>query len=266
MSFEQRAKLTSHPLGKKLFTLMAKKQTNLAVAADVTTKEKLLLLANQVGPDICFLKTHIDIIEDFDWDLIEQLQALAKKHNFLLIEDRKFADIGSIVQAQYTGGLYKIAQWADIVICHALAGPGIITGLKKTAPEKNRGILLLAQMSSAENLIDASYSKRVVEMAEQHQDLVVGFICQGACSTNPGFIYMTPGINLTMSGDSLGQQYNTPEYVIKEKGSDIIIVGRGIYQAQDPQVAAKLYREAAWNAYQERITMKAEYKQAAAAQ
>lgn len=39
-------------------------------------------------------KTHIDIIEDFDQDLIHQLQQRSKEHDFLIFEDRKFADIG----------------------------------------------------------------------------------------------------------------------------------------------------------------------------
>ena len=41
------------------------------------------------------MQTHIDIIEDFDEDLIKQLQDLNKKHDFLIFEDRKFADIGT---------------------------------------------------------------------------------------------------------------------------------------------------------------------------
>lgn len=43
-----------------------------------------------------FTQTHIDIIEDFDHDLVEQLQALSQKHDFLIFEDRKFADIGML--------------------------------------------------------------------------------------------------------------------------------------------------------------------------
>ena len=39
-------------------------------------------------------QTHIDIIEDFDQELITRLQELSRKHDFLIFEDRKFADIG----------------------------------------------------------------------------------------------------------------------------------------------------------------------------
>ena len=47
--FDQRASLAQNPTGRKLFELMARKQSNLAVAADVPTVERLLELAEQVG-------------------------------------------------------------------------------------------------------------------------------------------------------------------------------------------------------------------------
>jgi len=40
---------------------METKKTNLCVAVDITKKHQLLNLANLLGPEICILKTHIDI-------------------------------------------------------------------------------------------------------------------------------------------------------------------------------------------------------------
>lgn len=249
---QQRAQLATNPVAQKLFTIMDQKKTNLALAADVITKAELLRLADLVGPEICILKTHIDIITDFDWDLIMQLQELAHKHNFLICEDRKFADVGTTVQSQYAGGIYHIEQWADIIIAHGIFGPSIIDALQKTESSKPHGLLLLAQLSTEHNLITDEYTQAVINMGLSHPDFVMGFICQQQCTHDPRFIHATPGVNFAASG-SFDQSYNTPERVIKERKSDIIIVGKGIYTAPNPCEAAHRYRTAGWQAYQQKI-------------
>lgn len=253
-SYQARAKTTLVATGKKLLQLMDEKQTNLALSADVTTSAELLKLADSIGPEICVLKTHIDIIDDFTPALTTQLHELADKHNFMIFEDRKFADIGNTVQHQYAGGVYKIVEWADMVNAHSLPGPGIIEGLAKATLHRERGLILLAEMSSEGHLMNVDYMHATLKMAKDHPDFVMGFITQHALSDSPQWINMTPGIKLIPGTDALGQQYNTPESAIIENGTDVIIVGRGIIKADDPVAEAKKYRERGWNAYKRRLS------------
>lgn len=253
LTYSQRAALTPNPTAKKLLAIMDQKQTNLCVAADFIFKQEILDFAHAVADEICIFKTHIDIVEDFDIDLIIQLQRLAEKHNFLIFEDRKFADIGKTVQLQYQNGIYNIADWAPITNTHTVAGPGSIEALKEIGLEKGNGLLLLAEMSPKGNLATGEYTTKSIKMAEAHKDFVIGFISTQKLAGDE-FIYMTPGVQLQTGGDKHGQQYNTPESVILEKQSDIIIVGRGITESANHQTTAKKYREAGWNAYQQRLS------------
>lgn len=255
MKYQDRIKLTQNPTAQRLFEVMAEKESNLSLAADLTDANELIRLVDQVGDSICLLKTHIDIVTNFSEDLVVALDDLRKKHKFLIFEDRKFADIGNTVKLQYSQGVYKMVDWADIVNAHVVPGPGIIEGLREVGLPKGRGLLLLAEMSSIGNLATDKYTQTALEWGETYKDFVMGYISRGIKNNselkkyyNPAMIYMTPGVQLKVGNDNLGQNYLTPDYVINE-GSDIIIVGRGIYQASDPASEAKRYRQAGWDAY-----------------
>ncbi|MBU0613331.1 orotidine-5'-phosphate decarboxylase [Patescibacteria group bacterium] len=261
--YTERANSAKNPVATKLLRLMDEKQTNVALAIDEPDAGLVLELADQIGPELCILKTHIDIVEGFSDDFVSKLISLSKKHNFLIFEDRKFADIGNTVKMQYGKGIYKIVEWSDMVNAHIVPGPGIIEGLEEVAKEsgKERALILLAQMSSKGNLATDEYTKKAVEMAKEYSDFVIGFIGNGgnveelaklSKLNNSQFIIMTPGVKLGGGDDALKQQYTTPADVI-EAGSDIIIVGRGIYGADNPLASAKEYRQVAWEAYQKRL-------------
>ena len=194
---------------------MARKRSNLAVAADVGTVQEVLRIAEAAGPHIAVLKTHVDIFNEWNGSIAAQLRKLAEEHgemphvgtvplslfllmpgmeadgrqrpstglhgqpgkwrvrpaglscdgskarqttaplsiqycmcpsdarcgheaaegvvrcaDFMIFEDRKFADIGNTVVAQYGGGIYRIADWSDMTNAHLVPGTGIIDGLK----------------------------------------------------------------------------------------------------------------------------------------
>ncbi|ELR19526.1 orotidine 5'phosphate decarboxylase [Acanthamoeba castellanii str. Neff] len=245
LAFAERVDKCQSAVGKKLLRLMEQKKSNLSVAADVTSKSELLTLADKLGPHICMLKTHADIVRDWDANTGKELKELADKHHFLLFEDRKFADIGYVAQQQYGGGPFGICDWADVVTVHLVAGASVVTSLKETAAQKGqeRGALLIAQMSTADaaSKQEEGSVERALAAARAHTDFVVGFICQeNVLAKNPeesaSFLYCTPGVRIGSQGDGLGQTYRTPEMVI------------------DPVAAAREYQEKAWAAYTARCS------------
>lgn len=177
---------------------------------------------------------------------------------------------GNTVVLQYSKGVHKIASWAHITNAHTVPGPSIITGLASVGTPLGRGLLLLAEMSSAGTLAKGDYTTATVQMARDRRDFVIGFIAQRRMEDIPrssdetseeveDFLVLTPGVALESKGDTMGQQYNTPKDVVLEAGCDIIIVGRGIYgktdtvDVQAAQSQAVRYQTEGWTAYEERL-------------
>jgi len=221
----------------KIRNISDTKKSKIILSADLTNKNKLLELLDQVGPYIMGVKMHADIITDIDETFIDDLVELKKKHNFIIIEDRKFADIGNIVQLQSK----YITQYADLITVHAICGQSIIDGLRENCVNNDCCILLIAQMSTENNLIDQHYIKHTVGLAQNNRDVVIGFICQEKLADD--FLHFTPGVNISTKSDNLGQTYQSPSHLLDNKKVDYLIVGRGIYESNDPILSAKLYMD-----------------------
>ena len=245
LSYEQKLETAEHSFAKKILEIAIEKRSNLIASADFITTKELLDFADIVGPHIVALKTHIDILNDFDADeTILPLKDLATKHNFLLMEDRKFADIGNTQQLQFSYGTYKISNWADLVTSH------VIGGSKSLDCFMNVGVVAILGMSSEGTLTDSHYREEALKVIENHPS-IIGCVAQNEVSDQ--LLLFTPGVNLGTSGDDKGQQYNSPEYLIRNYGTDFIIVGRGIYKADEPEQEALRYKNEGWKAYQDSL-------------
>ncbi|UKB83246.1 orotidine-5'-phosphate decarboxylase [Chryseobacterium sp. MEBOG06] len=248
-SYEQKLQNTQHSVSKKLLETALAKKSNLIASADVTTTQELLDLAEKVGPHIIALKTHIDIISDFDYEqTITPLKEIAAKHQFLLMEDRKFADIGNTQELQFTSGVFKITDWADFVTSQ------VIGGFESLDCFSNVGVVAIVGMSSKGALTTANYREEALKVALSHPN-VIGGVSQNKIPEE--LLLFTPGVNLADSGDGKGQQYNTPEHVFKTLHTDFIIVGRGIYKSDNPELSAVTYKNEGWNAYINSLEKKA---------
>lgn len=130
-------------------------------------------------------------------------------------------------------------------------------------PPHARGLLLLAEMSSEGNLMTEEYTAACVKTAQAHRDFVVGFVSQHSLNATEGdnFLCLAPGVTLPpegadtagLTGDGKGQRWRDPKEVVGRDGIDVVIVGRGVLNAEDRGKEAERYRRRAWEAYEERI-------------
>jgi len=192
------------------------KKGKLCVAADLTNSNDLFNLINKIGNYISVLKLHCDIIEDWNDNTIKTLIKLKRTYNFLIWEDRKFADIGIIVHKQLNKGIYKISSWADLISMHLISGPDILNQVD------NIGIIGICSMSSKGALTDDTYLAKSKFYLEQNNNSI-GIVTQKDCDTN--LLKIVPGISINKYQDCKGQQYSNPS---DKKWADLLVVGRYI--------------------------------------
>ena len=198
-----------------------RKKGRLCFSADIENPKKLIEVVDRVGMHISICKIHIDLV-DFSKlpreHFIELLLELAIKHNFMIMEDRKFVDISLIVKKQYR----NIKGWADLVTVHGSVADEVLSVLS--------GALFVANMSNQ----TFDYTKKALRLAKSHANHLTGFITQHRIDP---LICMTPGVNLTVK-TNMDQNYCLPP--TKEE-TDVVIVGRGIYDTENVGKTAELY-------------------------
>ncbi len=250
-----------NPLARQWMETVVSKQSMVVLAADRYTMAGLTELLEDVSPYVAALKTHVDLVEDWKAESWAEFCNKAKDADMLIFEDRKHGDIGKIARDQM-GGVYDSRSWADLMTAHLISGPSVLDGMAEGWGNVGRhgGVLLLAQMSSAGNLLEIpGYTDAVVEAGKEHP-ACFGFIGNGSRADElaelrkkVGEVKMiwTPGVNLVTGDAELGQRYGDPTEAVLA-GSDGIIVGSGIHRADNPTEAAKLYADVSWNALLQR--------------
>ena len=210
---------------EKVNNIIKAKKSNICLAADVETVNELFSIIEELGEYICILKIHYDIIIDFHDNLEETILRLNEyklKYNFLIWEDRKFADIGMVMVRQVKN---HISRWADIISVHS------ISGLESVKVLDFISIFLIGELSSKGSLTDSNYIIRSSIIAEE-MDNIIGIVCQHKIKCDK--LMVVPGISIKNSEDGMGQQHCSIDSPSK-KFADIYVVGRGILQSDNPK-------------------------------
>ncbi len=196
-----------------LQSISESKKSKLIFSADISNCQKIIEIIEKIGKHIVACKIHSDMIDNFE-TYIPELIELSIKHNFLIMEDRKFNDISYIVNMQYK----KFRNWVDLVTVHSLVTNDVLSVLS--------GCLIVANMSNN----NYNFKEKALQMAKDNKDNVVGFITQERINMN-GMVCMTPGISSSNTKID-DQKYRTSD----EVDTDYIIVGRAIYNSKEDEI------------------------------
>ncbi|WP_299948042.1 orotidine-5'-phosphate decarboxylase [uncultured Ruegeria sp.] len=217
----------------------------LIVALDVPNALQGLAMAEELGEAVSFYKIGLGMLTGGGLALANELKQEHGKRIFL---DMKLFDIGNTVENAVRG----LAQFdLDFLTVHG--DPHVVRAAKEGTAGKGLKILAVTILTSLNrDDLDASLLKEgdiqelVVERAaialEAGADGVIASPQEAALIRSlpqaEGKLIVTPGVRPT--GSALGDQKRvaTPASAIAD-GADHIVVGRPIYQADNPRAAAE---------------------------
>ncbi|WP_108861828.1 orotidine-5'-phosphate decarboxylase [Ruegeria sp. Alg231-54] len=217
----------------------------LIVALDVPNALQGLAMAEQLGDSVSFYKIGLGMLTGGGLALANELKQEHGKRIFL---DMKLFDIGNTVENAVRG----LAQFdLDFLTVHG--DPHVVRAAKEGAAGKDLKILAVTILTSLNrDDLDASLLKEgnvqdlVVERAaralEAGADGVIASPQEAALiralPQAEDRLIVTPGVR--PAGAALGDQKRvaTPANAVAD-GVDHIVVGRPVYQADDPKAAAE---------------------------
>jgi uridine monophosphate synthetase len=238
-----------HNLQAELLRLVYDKKTALCLSLDVPTWKEGREILDKCGPYIAMVKTHVELFEDYTSDYCDEIKELAKKHKFLVMEDRKLADVSTISWKQTMGGLFNINKWANFVTCHGLTASSCLDYYQQRLNggfPVNVAPCLVTEMNADNNMLSKNYTKECLQLIQKHSKVSPVIICQ--CLPNiTNKIKATPGVSLNETENVIdGKNYRTVENAIVYQNNHIVIVGSSIVSSEEPDEEAKLFAETSW--------------------
>ncbi|MDW4549368.1 orotidine-5'-phosphate decarboxylase [Defluviimonas sp. D31] len=222
-----------------------KADDRLIVALDVPNALAGLDLASRLGDRVGFYKIGLGMLTGGGLALANELKQDLGKRIFL---DMKLFDIGATVEAAVRG----IAQYdLDFLTVHG--DPHVVRAAKEGAAGKDLKILAVTILTSLDRAdLDAALirpgdipeivAERAARAFAAGADGVIASPQEAAMiralPEAAGRLIVTPGVR--PAGAALGDQKRvaTPALAIAD-GADHIVVGRPIWQAEDPAAAAE---------------------------
>ncbi|MCM8771914.1 MAG: orotidine-5'-phosphate decarboxylase [Candidatus Omnitrophica bacterium] len=221
----------------------------LIVSLDLTEKKKVYELVEKLGGLVNFYKVGIIPYLLFGNEILRYL----KKQNKRIFLDLKFFDIPNTVEKAV-----KIIfdNEIDMFTVHLMAGEKVIKNITeiKDNVKKDTKIIGVTVLTSfgEEELKFLGIKMKILDLTEKLVEYgykwgIDGVVCSGEelktlrPKFKPPFLFVVPGIRVEKSKDDQ-KRITTPNEAIKN-GADFIVVGRPIYESENPvKIVKKILR------------------------
>ncbi|MFX0094499.1 MAG: orotidine-5'-phosphate decarboxylase [Candidatus Hodarchaeota archaeon] len=201
-------------------------------AADLTDERKCLNILREIEPHIDSIKVGFPLLLNSGFKIIHEIKKIC---NLPVIADFKIIDIPEIIIKII---LAAIDAGIDGVMLCGLCGPLVINECILAA--KDIMIFIFTELTYADGFISQDLADATAEMA---RDLGVYGI--QAPATKEGRVRkmrQIVGNDLVIISCGIKTQGPSPGSAIEE-GADYEIIGRSIYESQNPKQSAKSIRE-----------------------
>lgn len=217
-------------------------------ALDYNNAADALNFAERVDPSLTRLKVGKELFTVAGPQLVEQLQS----KGFDIFLDLKFHDIPNTVAGAVRAAA-SLGVW--MVNVHAGGGPSMLEAARiaidrSNSPQPTKLIAVTVLTSLDDEQLKAvgvqddceTQVKRLAALSHQYK--LDGVVCSPLevplvkAATNQQFLTVTPGVRLADNSVSADDQHRvmTPERA-KKTGSDFLVIGRPITQAENPIAA-----------------------------
>ena len=215
------------------------------IALDVSSLEEIKSLLAIIDKDLFRLKVGKQLFTSQGPKVIEELRALG----FDIFLDLKLHDIPNTV-SKSLANICNLGVWMSNI--HLLGGKEMIQEASATVKKSNSdmilvGVTILTSLNET-NLVELGFNSSAEEIAINlaklgKQNGVDGVVCsiedisEIKASLGSDFLSVTPGVRMSQNNDDQkrsGSIYNAIQF-----GTDFVVVGREITEAENPEGVLK---------------------------
>ena len=214
--------------------------SKIIVALDFPDEASTMKLIERINPGLCRLKIGKELFTRCGPDLVKKIV----NSGYDVFLDLKYHDIPNTV-ANACKAAADLGVW--MMNIHALGGPAMLAAARNALSDSDSPLLIAVTIltsSSDDDLkavgINLSTGDMVKRLALLSRDQGLdGVVCSAQeasdlkSSLGQNFILVTPGIRLPADGPGDQKRIVSPADAVRQ-GSDYLVIGRPITQADDP--------------------------------